>query len=77
MIHRGLAELSPNSGSSLRRPPPMRPAGLVSVEIGVCTVLLGFISHTHPLLQSVLCTLTRCRVLAPLCILCIEPHVGV
>lgn len=62
VIHRGLAELSPDSGSSLRRPLPLRPAGLVSVEFGVCTVL---------------CTLTRCRVLAPLCILCAEPHVGV
>ena len=48
VIHRGLAELSPNSGSSLSRPLPLQPAGLFCVEFGVYTVLLCPSPHTLP-----------------------------
>ena len=48
MIHQGLAELSPNSGSSLSRLLPLQPAGLFCVEFGVYTVLLCPSPHTPP-----------------------------
>lgn len=35
VIHRGLAELSPNGGSSLSHPLPLQPTGLVCVEFGI------------------------------------------